>query len=72
MLIKDIMSKPVVTIESDNSAYDTSRLMADRKIRRLVVLDKQGRLAGIVTERDIRILDWHFFESSPEPVRKAV
>lgn len=53
MLIKDIMSKPVVAIKPKESAFTAYRLMQEHKIRRLPVLDS-NRLVGIVTERDIR------------------
>ena len=51
---EDIMSSPIIPIESDKSITDALRLMRDRKIRRLAVTRK-GALVGIVTER--RLLD---------------
>ncbi len=53
MLIKDIMSKPVITVKPGDSAFTAYKLMQEHKIRRLPVLDSH-RLVGIVTERDIR------------------
>jgi len=51
---EDVMSSPIISIESDKSVTDALRLMRDRKIRRLAVTRK-GVLVGIVTER--RLLD---------------
>jgi len=51
---EDIMSSPVISIESDKSVTDALKLMRDKKIRRLGVTRK-GTLVGMVTER--RLLD---------------
>ncbi len=50
--VKQIMSSPVKTIHPHESIEDAARLMAKNRIRRLVVLEKDG-LLGIVTENDI-------------------
>lgn len=53
---REIMSTPIITIESDKSIKDALKLMREKDIRRLAVFDKNAptRL-GIVTIR--RILD---------------
>jgi len=50
----EIMSSPLITIDSGKTVADALRIMWDRKTRRLAVT-KNGRLVGIVTER--RLLD---------------
>jgi len=50
--VKQIMSSPVKTIHPHESIEDAAKLMAENRIRRLVVLEK-GKLLGIVTENDI-------------------
>lgn len=52
-LVKDWMTRNVVTITSETSLPEAHRLMSDHQIRRLPVLDK-GRLVGIVTRGDVR------------------
>jgi CBS domain-containing protein len=52
MLIKEIMSRNVVTISSNKSVYDASILYRDFKIGCLIVLEND-KCAGIITERDI-------------------
>ena len=52
VMVKQIMSSPVKTIHPHESIEDAARLMAKNRIRRLVVLEKDG-LLGIVTENDI-------------------
>ena len=53
MFVRDRMSSPAVTIEADTSFPDALKLMRDRRFRRLPVMDKKGRLVGIVSERDL-------------------
>lgn len=50
--VADVMSTPVMTIGADEPLESATRLMLDRKIGSLPVLD-HGRLAGILTETDI-------------------
>ncbi len=41
------------TIKPDQSVHEAVRLMADKRIGALVVVDDAGDIAGIVSERDI-------------------
>lgn len=47
----DWMTRPVATIEETASVFDAARLMADKKIGALIILEKDAPKA-IVTERD--------------------
>jgi acetoin utilization protein AcuB len=47
------MSHPVITIHSDLTIQDALALMKEEGIRRLPVVDKKGKLEGIVTEQDL-------------------
>jgi len=51
--ILSIVAKQVITIEQNDDIDDAALLMAQHKIRRLPVLDKQGNLVGIVTSTDL-------------------
>jgi len=51
--VRDIMTKQVVTAAPDMDAAKALFTMTDRKIGRLVVLDKSGKIAGIVTQKDL-------------------
>jgi CBS domain-containing protein len=48
----DAMTSPAVTIESRREAADAARLMTEKHINRLPVVDA-GRLVGIVTRADL-------------------
>ena len=52
MLVDEIMTKNVVTIENDRTVLDACNVYKDRKIGCLIVT-KEGHLDGIITERDI-------------------
>jgi acetoin utilization protein AcuB len=54
MLIRDWMTKDVVTITPDTSMMRASKIMKEKQIRRLPVVDDKGELVGIVTDRDIK------------------
>jgi CBS domain-containing protein len=54
MRAKDLMTVDPVTVTPETAVTEARRLMLDRRIRHLVVTDG-GRLAGIVTDRDIRL-----------------
>jgi CBS domain-containing protein len=49
----DVMTSPAITVASDTSLSQAARLMQERNIRRLVVVDERGRIAGIVSRSDL-------------------
>ncbi len=49
MLIKDIMTKKVITVPSNTSIGDAKKILKEHKFRRLPVVD-DGKLLGVVTE----------------------
>lgn len=48
----DAKGRNLISISPGASVFEAIKLMADESIGSLVVLDEQGKLAGIVTERD--------------------
>jgi len=52
-LIRDWMTQPVITIAPKAKAMDAYKIIRDKNIRRLPVVD-QGRLVGILTIGDLR------------------
>jgi acetoin utilization protein AcuB len=53
MTVKDRMSSPAVTATPETRTKDALQTMYIRKIRRMPVVDDQGKLVGIVTQRDL-------------------
>lgn len=60
MFVRERMSSPAVTITPETTFQEALKLMRDRKFRRLPVVDEDGRLVGIVSERDL-------LHASPSP-----
>lgn len=52
--VKDWMSENVLTISPQTKLPEAHRLMVNEEIRRLPVVDDNGRLLGIITLGDIR------------------
>ena len=53
MTASEVMSKPLITINSDTSARDAVALMEQKDIRRLPIVDDKGQMVGIITAKDI-------------------
>ena len=51
--LKQVMSKPVISIEEDAELLAASEAMKKNAIRRLAVVDKNGTLVGVITSEDI-------------------
>ncbi|WP_027192123.1 CBS and ACT domain-containing protein [Fundidesulfovibrio putealis] len=54
MLIRDWMTKEVITVGPETSMMKASKLMREHKISRIPVVDDSGRLLGIVSDRDLK------------------
>ncbi|MCM3317023.1 acetoin utilization AcuB family protein [Rummeliibacillus stabekisii] len=54
MLIEEIMNKQVLTLQPTHTMADAAKLMKERKIRHVPVVDENGKLLGLVTERDLK------------------
>ena len=52
MLVSEIMSKDVVTVENNKSVFDACNIYRECGVGSLVVM-KEGIVVGILTERDI-------------------
>jgi CBS domain-containing protein len=49
---KDIMSSPLITIEPDAPIEDAAKLMAQKRIKKIVVIDND-KIIGVVSTSDI-------------------
>lgn len=54
MLVKGWMNTDVITVDEDTAMMKASIIMKDRNIRGLPVVSDNGKLVGIVTDRDIK------------------
>jgi len=53
MLVYERMSRHPITVTADVPIDEALKLMRDSKVRRLPVVDKKGKLVGIVSEKDL-------------------
>jgi len=54
MLVKSWMAADVITVDEDTPMMKASIIMKEKKIRSLPIVNKTGKLSGIVTDRDLR------------------
>jgi CBS domain-containing protein len=53
MVVKDVMSSPVVTLDEGATSNKVANLMDENKLGCLIVTNKTGKPVGIITERDL-------------------
>ena len=53
MLVREIMTTEVVTVRRDTSVHDIAKLMRERDISGIPVVDESNHVVGIVTELDM-------------------
>ena len=61
MTVKRMMKKNPITTTAETSIVDVADILKENHIHRLPVLDKKGKLIGVITEKDI-------LHASPSPV----
>lgn len=49
----EAMTSSTVTVQEDADLSEAERLMKDRQIRRIIVVDSNGRCAGILAQADV-------------------
>lgn len=51
--VSELASKNVVTIDPQQSLEEAARLMAEHQVRRLPVVEEDGRLVGMLAQADV-------------------
>jgi CBS domain-containing protein len=51
--VRDVASKQVVTIDPQQDLDEALRIMAKHKVRRLPVVEEDGKLVGVVAQADV-------------------
>ncbi len=70
LMVGEVMAHPVRTIPSNVPVHEAARIMDKEKIRRLVVVDKEGRIAGLITQSDIiKRIEERYIEFLKEIIR---
>ena len=63
ILVKDYMSKEVISFRKSDSIFEVKRVLLEKKISGAPVINKSGKLIGIISETDImkQIIDSKYF-----------
>ena len=66
--VGDFMSKNLITVTKDSTIYDCAKLMRRHRISSVIVINKDGTLAGLVTKTDLVSV---FLTKSTVPLKVA-
>ncbi|MER7463208.1 CBS domain-containing protein [Streptomyces sp. NPDC097981] len=69
---EDLMTTPAVTVRPDTTLPQAARIMADRHIKRLPVVDGDGTLKGIVSRTDLLKVFLRPDEELADDIRREV
>lgn len=69
MLIKEIMAQNVITVSPDTSLREAGKILKEKRISGIPVIERDGRLVGVITITDIlkiikEIYQWQQIEKS--------
>ncbi len=53
LVASDVMTSPPITIKADSRLVEAARLIHERNVRRLIVVDERGKISGIVSRSDL-------------------
>jgi len=53
MVAKDIMTRDVITVEPTTSVRDLARILSQKRISGVPVVNSKGKILGVVSEADI-------------------
>ncbi|MFH1673619.1 MAG: CBS domain-containing protein [Pseudomonadota bacterium] len=69
--VEKVMSCPVQTAPRNTPIHEAAKIMKQKNIRRLVVVDSEGKIVGLTTQSDIvKGLEGKYIESLKETIRE--
>jgi diguanylate cyclase (GGDEF)-like protein/PAS domain S-box-containing protein len=69
--LERVMSRPVAAIAEDTPVHQAAAIMREKRIRRLVVLNREGLFSGILTQSDIvKGMEARYVEMLKEVIRE--
>jgi len=51
--VAEVMTKALVTLPETASIWEARHLMTDRRIRHILIVNQDGELVGLLTQRDV-------------------
>jgi predicted transcriptional regulator len=67
--VKDVMTKNPITVKEDASFFELTKLFRESGVRRLIVVDKEGKLVGVISIDDVLELLASEFANLVEAIR---
>ena len=58
--VEKIMSKSLVTCNPNSTVLDVVKIMKNKHLRRIPVVDAKNKLVGLVTDFDLALFGWEF------------
>ncbi len=58
--VEKIMSKSLVTCNLNSTVLDVVKIMKNKHLRRIPIVDKKNKLVGLDTDFDLALLGWDF------------
>jgi CBS domain-containing protein len=55
LTVRDAMTSETVTVTADTTVEDASREMSEKQVRRLIVVDQDGTIRGMVAQADLAL-----------------
>jgi len=68
LLAADLMTSPPITVHTDATLAQAAGVMHERKVKRLIVVDARGKIAGVVSRSDLL----QVFLRSDEEIRAEI
>ena len=53
MPVREVASRELITVHTDDNLADALKLMASQQVRRLPVVDENNRLVGVLAQADV-------------------
>lgn len=72
MTAADVMSTPAVTVHPDATLAQAARIMAQRKVKRLPVVNDEGLLEGVVSRADLLKVFLRTDDEIAEEIRQEI
>jgi len=51
--VREIMTKNPILINENEDLIEAARIMSEKNVRRLIVVDKAGKVTGVISARDV-------------------
>jgi CBS domain-containing protein len=70
--VNDVMTTEPLTVRPDAGLDEVERLMADRQIRRVVVVDDNGECVGVISQADLALSTRRGRKPTPESLASVL